>query len=95
MKLKWNDERTYQIPVGLLKVGKNQVTIKISDSGGRGGMYGEKEQVHLQLGTKKIDLSGIWKFKIEERFRPDQEVFQDGINITDLFLKYYGIKKIF
>ena len=87
---KWDDERIYTIPSGLLKEGKNQVTVRISDRGGRGGIYGEKEQVFVQLGTDKIDLSGLWKFKIEEQFKPDVEVFQEGMNIVDLFLKHYG-----
>jgi azurin len=87
---KWDDERIYSIPSGLLKPGKNQVTVRISDSGGRGGIYGEKELVFVQIGTDKIDLSGLWKFKIEEQFKPDIEVFQEGLNIVDLFLKHYG-----
>src|SRR5690606_26667469 len=90
MERKWNEVREYSVPAGLLRPGKNQLTIRISDSGGRGGIYGEKEQVFIQIGNEKIDLSGIWKYKIEEQFKPDQEVFEDGIQITDLFLKHYG-----
>jgi uncharacterized protein len=90
MERKWDEVREYAVPAGLLRPGKNQLTVRISDSGGRGGIYGEKEQVFIQLGNEKIDLSGIWKYKIEEQFKPDQEVFEDGIEITDLFLKHYG-----
>ncbi|MCB0666968.1 MAG: ThuA domain-containing protein [Saprospiraceae bacterium] len=90
MERKWNDDRNYRIPAGLLKAGENQITIKITDSRGRGGLYGEKKQLFIQIGNEKIDLSGIWKYKIEEEFKPDQEVFEDGMSITDLFLKYYG-----
>ncbi len=90
MERKWNDVREYPVPAGLLRTGRNQLTIRISDSGGRGGIYGEKEQVFIQIGNEKIDLSGIWKYKIEEQFKPDQEVFEDGIQITDLFLKHHG-----
>jgi uncharacterized protein len=90
MVRKWDEVREYPVPAGLLRPGNNQLTVRISDSGGRGGIYGEKEQVFVQIGNEKIDLSGIWKYKIEEQFKPDQEVFEDGIEITELFLKHYG-----
>ncbi|MBK8504905.1 MAG: ThuA domain-containing protein [Saprospiraceae bacterium] len=85
---KWDELRNYKIPQGVLKSGKNQITVRISDSGGRGGIYGEKDQIFIEIGNQKIDLSGIWLFKIEEKFRPEEEVFSDGINIRDLFLKH-------
>ncbi|NND35462.1 MAG: dehydrogenase [Saprospiraceae bacterium] len=86
----WNDARSYRIPAGLLKDGENQITIKISDSGGRGGIYGNDEDLFLKLGSEKIDLNGTWKYKVEEQFFPNREVFEEGMEIADLFMKFHG-----
>ncbi|MCB0685313.1 MAG: ThuA domain-containing protein, partial [Saprospiraceae bacterium] len=90
MTRKWNDERNYRIPAKILRKGKNQITLKIADSGGRGGIYGEKEQLKIIIGEEEINIAGVWKYMIEEKFRPDLEVFAEGMDIIDLFLKYYG-----
>ena len=58
--------------------------------GGRGGIYGNADEVFLQTGNMKIDLSGFWKYKVEEQFFPNREVFDEGLNIADLFMKYHG-----
>ena len=86
----WNDARKYKIPSGILTRGENQITIRISDSGGRGGIYGNPEDLFLQLGSNKIDLAGTWKYKVEEQFFPNREVFDEGMEIADLFMKFHG-----
>jgi putative membrane-bound dehydrogenase-like protein len=86
----WNEARSYKVAAGVLREGENQITIKISDSGGRGGIYGTADEVFLQVGNQKINLSGQWKYKVEEQFFPNREVFDEGLGIADLFMKYYG-----
>jgi len=87
---KSNEERTYRIPSNLLRSGKNQLSIRITDDRGRGGIHDKEAQLLLTAGTGEIELSGDWKFKIEEQFFPERAIFEDGLGIVDLFLKYHG-----
>ncbi len=64
----WNSERDYTIPPNVLKAGKNVIAIKITDTGGGGGLWGEAEKVFLQLGDKKMSLSGEWAFFVTDVF---------------------------
>ena len=61
----YNDYRKYNVPAAVLKEGKNVIAIKITDTGGGGGMYGEAENVKIILGDKEFPLSGSWLFSIE------------------------------
>ncbi|TRX16257.1 sialate O-acetylesterase [Flavobacterium franklandianum] len=57
-------KRTYEIPEGLLKEGKNVIAIKIIDNTGGGGIYGDKSDLKLTLQNSVIPLSGQWKFNV-------------------------------
>ncbi len=61
----WNADRRYDVPGGVLNPGLNVVTVRITDNGGGGGMYGDAKDVRLDLGDSSVDLSGIWKFHVE------------------------------
>ena len=58
----WTKKRNYVIPVGLLKKGKNTISIQVFDGARNGGIYGGDD-----FGIKKddefiLDLSGDWKY---------------------------------
>lgn len=57
-------ERKYTIPASLLKEGTNYITIRVIDYMNNGGIYGKKEQMYVQTGHRKIDLSGNWHYKM-------------------------------
>lgn len=59
----WNADRVYTINPGVLKPGKNTLVVKVTDSGGGGGLYGKPEQVYLELGGQRISLAGEWLFR--------------------------------
>jgi sialate O-acetylesterase len=65
MKNQWSERRQYAIPAGLLRAGKNTIVIRVEDTGGGGGVYGDSGQVKLIVGTREIALSGSWRFRIE------------------------------
>ncbi|WP_339662458.1 sialate O-acetylesterase [uncultured Polaribacter sp.] len=71
----WDLQRTYKINTDILKVGDNVISIRITDTGGGGGIYGEPEKLKLVIGEKSIPLSGNWKFKVESIY--------DGVNFND------------
>lgn len=58
--------RKYTLPAGILKEGKNVIVIKVTDTGGGGGLFGKKEDVQLILGQNSISLAGDWKFLVEK-----------------------------
>lgn len=59
----YNKDRSYQIDKKHLKVGNNRITIRVEDYIGGGGIYGKSEKLFIQLGDKKISLSGLWNYK--------------------------------
>jgi sialate O-acetylesterase len=61
----YNIKRSYKIAAGVLKPGKNVIAIKITDTGGGGGIYGESSAVKLTIGEKTIPLAGDWQFQVE------------------------------
>ena len=89
-KRKWFEPRIYKIKASILKPGKNIVTIKIRDGGGRGGIYGDEADLFLRIGKEVYNLSGQWLYKIEKQFFPNRSVFEEGLNIKELFLLHYG-----
>ncbi|HET9824541.1 MAG TPA: sialate O-acetylesterase, partial [Chitinophagaceae bacterium] len=50
----YNQHRKYSIPAGLLKAGKNVVVVRVEDTGGGGGIYGEREGMKLTIGDNII-----------------------------------------
>lgn len=61
----WNLTRTYSIPATLIRNGKNVITVRVFDTAGSGGIYGNPEKLNLSTSdNKKISLSGNWQYKI-------------------------------
>lgn len=59
----WNADRMYPVDAGLLKKGKNTIVIKVTDTGGGGGLYGKDEQLYVEIDGTKISLAGDWSYK--------------------------------
>jgi len=62
---RWNAPRKYNIPAGILKEGKNIIVVRIVDTGGGGGIYGDTSNLKLTLENYIIPLNGAWKFQVE------------------------------
>lgn len=61
----WDTLRAYEIPAGVLRAGRNVVTVRVLDTGGGGGLWGHGVTPHLAgIGAASVDLSGAWKFHI-------------------------------
>ncbi|MDD5151784.1 MAG: sialate O-acetylesterase, partial [Flavobacterium sp.] len=61
----WDARRKYSIPAGILKEGKNTISIRVVDGGGGGGIYDESDDFKLIIGEKIIPLNGKWKYQVE------------------------------
>ena len=57
----WTKKRNYVIPLGLLKKGKNTISVEVFDGAGNGGIYGGDDIGIKKEGELVFDLSGDWK----------------------------------
>ncbi len=63
----YNQDRKYMIPANLVKKGKAVIAVRVIDTGGGGGIYGEVKDLYLAVkseGTSRISLTANWKYKI-------------------------------
>jgi sialate O-acetylesterase len=58
----YNVRRTYRIPDGTLRAGRNVLAVRVSDGGGGGGINGSVS-LRFADGTTR-SLAGQWKFKV-------------------------------
>jgi len=62
---RYNDKRKYSIPAGVLKEGTNVIAVRVTDTGGGGGIYGDAKEMKLTTGNAAIPLAGDWRYNIE------------------------------
>jgi sialate O-acetylesterase len=62
----YNLKRNYTVPAGLLKEGKNVIAVRVDDTGGYGGIYGDSADMKLTIGNHTMPLNGLWHFKVEK-----------------------------
>lgn len=60
----WDQLRVYKIPANVLKEGKNVLCVRVDDTGGSGGIYGEISTIYIKSSAMVKPLTGSWKFKI-------------------------------
>jgi len=67
---RWDQLREYTIPGEYVKKGKNMITIRVLDTGGGGGIYGDPKELVLNTsaGDDVIPLSGEWKYQVGYEF---------------------------
>ncbi|RZK39152.1 MAG: sialate O-acetylesterase [Pedobacter sp.] len=93
--------RRYTVKEGVLRKGKNSITVRVINYGGKGGFVPDKPY-YLDLGKMRIDLTGEWKYKVGQVFaaRVGQEKFSEQNEPTSLYntmiapLRSYAIKGI-
>jgi len=59
--------RRYEVPVGLLKEGKNLLVVRVTNTAGKGGFVPDK-RYELTDGVTHIDLRGEWQYRVGEVF---------------------------
>lgn len=63
---KYNDKRRYTLPASVLKEGINVIAVRITDTGGGGGIYGDAKEMKLTTASGAvISLAGDWRYTIE------------------------------
>lgn len=61
----WDTPRRHAIPPGVLHAGANLIAVRVTDTGGAGGFYGEPGAVRLETAAGSVALAGRWKARVE------------------------------
>jgi uncharacterized protein len=86
---RYNEKRTYAIPAGTLKAGENVIAVRVEDTGGGGGIYGNAADLFIQAGSRKIALTGTWKYEVEKEYdSKNTSLFADA-SIAEVFVNTY------
>lgn len=59
----YSQDRQYPLEAGVLREGKNVIAVKVTDTGGGGGMNGRKEQMFIEINGERTPLHGAWGYK--------------------------------
>jgi sialate O-acetylesterase len=57
----YTQARVYTLPAGTLRAGTNVLAVRVEDTGGGGGIYGQPNELKLVLGSRVKSLTGPWK----------------------------------
>jgi len=60
----YNAKRNYTVPAGILKAGKNVIAVRVEDTGGGGGIYGDAADMKITIDGKTQSLAGQWFFQV-------------------------------
>ena len=63
MEQRYDAPRVYPLPNGL-PAGTHDLTVRVDDTGGGGGIYGAADELYLKIGDRIIPLAGEWQFRV-------------------------------
>ncbi|MDX2284580.1 MAG: ThuA domain-containing protein [Bacteroidia bacterium] len=88
---KWDELRVYPVPAQVLKAGRNVIAVKVVDYSGGGGIWGNPEELYLQIGSTRIELAGDWYYRVEQAFATGaRNLFDAEHSIAALLHQEYG-----
>ncbi|GJQ28574.1 MAG: hypothetical protein HBSAPP03_04580 [Phycisphaerae bacterium] len=58
----WNKPRAYAVPANVLRAGENVIAVRVVDTGGPGGIFGESSVLKLEGAGVSVPLAGTWKY---------------------------------
>jgi len=61
--------RRYPVPAGLLRAGKNTITVRVTNQRDKGGFVADKPYV-LSVGGEDHELTGTWKYRVGVEAQP-------------------------
>jgi|WetSurMetagenome_2_1015567.scaffolds.fasta_scaffold00004_125 sialate O-acetylesterase len=79
----WQINRDYSIPGNLVKEGKNTIAVRVLDTQGGGGIWGDKGSMKLavkQGKMKPVNIEGDWKFQVVAELIGDRFFIFDFMN---------------
>jgi sialate O-acetylesterase len=64
MEQAWNQPRVYTVPPTVLRPGRNVLAVRVEDTGGGGGMFGDPGLLYLEANEQRRTLAGMWRFRV-------------------------------
>jgi len=64
MTSQWNVARRYDVPPNALRAGRNVIAVRVEDTGGGGGIYGDSALLYVETNGARRPLAGSWKFRV-------------------------------
>lgn len=61
----WETPRAYPLPAGLLRAGDNVIAVRVTDTGGDGGIDGPAAGLRLETAAGAKPLAGRWQARVE------------------------------
>lgn len=61
---RYDQNRRYNVDASHLKAGENVIAVRVIDTGGGGGLWGEPAQLYVLTGHQRIPLDGPWKYAV-------------------------------
>jgi sialate O-acetylesterase len=58
--------RRYALPAGTLHAGANWIAVRVTDTGGDGGIWGDASELRLDTAAGIVPLAGTWRARIEQ-----------------------------
>ena len=59
----WNRPRVYEAPAAALVAGRNVVAVRVEDTGGGGGIWGDPALLYVETAGGRRPLAGSWRFR--------------------------------
>ena len=70
----YNRTRVYDVPAAALKPGRNVIAVRVEDTGGGGGVWGDPAALYVEAGGVRRSLAGPWRFRVGAvSFLPDAQ----------------------
>jgi sialate O-acetylesterase len=61
----YDQPRRYTVPAGLLRAGANWIAVRVTDTGGGGGIHGDAAALRLDTAAGAVPLAGAWRARVE------------------------------
>ena len=63
----YNSPRHYEIPAATLHEGENLIVIRVEDTGGEGGIWGDAKELYLEVDGKTLPGNGNTDLRSQRR----------------------------
>jgi sialate O-acetylesterase len=88
----WTTPREYKVPASLLKPTGNVVAVRVLDTGGKGGIYGDAAGLNLNVpGGVPVALAGPWQYRWGANLPAEQVPSTTGSNSNTPTVLYNGM----
>ncbi|MDP1899264.1 MAG: sialate O-acetylesterase [Rubrivivax sp.] len=74
----WDTPRCWPVPAGVLRAGSNSIAVRVTDTGGGGGLHGDAAVPQLATVAGVVPLAGPWKARVAALQQPTELGMNDA-----------------